>query len=181
MGDDHSDDSNRPWPPTNGGDLNTLVGFLEYQRATFAWKCAGLSDEQLRVALPPSSMTLGGMLKHLAAVEDGWFTEVVGGQPAPEPWASHDPDDEREWEWQSAANDSGDELRGLWSERVERSRTVVAAQLSEGGPDALDRTHPAWLGRVSLRWVLFHMIEEYARHNGHADLIRESIDGHTGE
>lgn len=181
MPDVDNDGEERPFPPTNGGDLATLLGFLEYQRATFAWKCAGLADAQLRVALPPSSMTLGRMLKHLAAVEDGWFTEVVGGQPAPEPWASHDPDDERDWEWRSADEDGGDELRTLWAERVDRSRAVVQSCLDADGPAALDMTHPAWLGRVSLRWVLFHMIEEYARHNGHADLIRESIDGQTGE
>jgi uncharacterized damage-inducible protein DinB len=177
MADSHDDGSDRPWPPINGGDLPTLLGFLDYQRATFAWKCAGLSDDQLRVALPPSSMTLGGMLKHLAAVEDGWFTEVVAGQPVPEPWANQDP----EWEWSNAENDTGEQLRELWTERCDRSRAIVKARIDDGGTDALEQTHAAWLGRVSLRWVLFHMIEEYARHNGHADLLRESIDGQTGE
>ena len=90
-----------------------------------------------------------------------------------------DPD----WDWTSAAGDSGEELRALWAGRVKRSDAVVAAELGKGESAALAEAHPAWdgQGRVSLRWVLVHMIEEYARHNGHADLIRESIDGQTGE
>lgn len=85
------------------------------------------------------------------------------------------------WEWSSAVEDSGDELRALWAERVERARVTVDSRLREDGADALGKTYAAWLGHVSLRWVILHMIEEYARHNGHADLIRESIDGETGE
>jgi len=176
-----SDGSDRPWPPLAGGDAATLIGFLEYQRATLAWKSDGLTDEQLRVSVPPSSMTLGGLLKHMAAVEDGWFTEVVAGDPLPEPWARADRDNEPAWEWTSAPSDTGDQLRELWLERVTRSRALVERLLSEGGVEALDETHAAWLGPVSLRWVLCHMIEEYARHNGHADFIREAIDGQTGE
>jgi hypothetical protein len=84
------DEYGRPEPPREGGEVATLLGFLDYQRATLEWKCRGLSDEQLRVALRPSSMTLGGLLKHLACVEDSWFTEVVAGEPALEPWASAD-------------------------------------------------------------------------------------------
>jgi uncharacterized damage-inducible protein DinB len=177
------DGHGRPEPPLERGEAATLVGFLDYQRATFEWKCRGLSDEQMRVALPPTSMTLGGMLKHLALVEDYWFTEVVAGEPSPEPWASADLDANPDWEWHSASDDTGGELRALWAETVDRSRTVVEAQLGHGEAEGLAETHPAWggQGRVSLRWVLVHMVEEYARHNGHADLIRESIDGETGE
>lgn len=175
------DEHGRPMPPQDAGEIPTLLGFLDYQRATLEWKCRELSDDQLRVTVPPSSMTLGGVLKHLALVEDYWFTEVVGGEPTPEPWASEAIEDD--WEWNSAVNDSGDYLRALWADRVEGSRTMVEARLSLGGDVALADTHSAWegRGRVSLRWVLVHMIEEYARHNGHADLIRESIDGETGE
>jgi uncharacterized damage-inducible protein DinB len=173
----------RPEPPYEGGEVATLLGFLDYQRATLEWKCRGLSDEQLRVALRPSSMTLGGLLKHLACVEDSWLTETVAGEPLPEPWASVDFEADPEWTWHTAASDSGEFLRALWTERVNRSRAVVQAQLSRGEGAALSETHAAW-GRqdpVSLRWVLVHMIEEYARHNGHADLMRESIDGQTGD
>jgi uncharacterized damage-inducible protein DinB len=178
-----TDDHGRPEPPLESGEVATLLGFLDFQRATLEWKCRGLSDEQLRVTRPPSAITLGGMLKHLAMVEDYWFTEVIGGQPTPEPWASADTKADPDWEWHSAASDSGEELRALWAERVGRSRAVVQARLSQGEEAALSQAHPAWggRGRASLRWVLVHMVEEYARHNGHADLIRESIDGQTGE
>jgi uncharacterized damage-inducible protein DinB len=183
MDENQTDGHGRPEPPHEAGEAATLTGFLDYQRGTLAWKCRGLSDEQLRVALPPATMTLGGMLKHMACVEDGWFTEVAAEQPLPEPWASVDWDADPNWEWRTAASDSGEALRALWAERVERSRAVLKGQLSSGADKALSQAHPAWGGqdRVSLRWILTHMIEEYARHNGHADLIRESLDGETGE
>lgn len=183
MGDLMVGEPGRPEPPYASDEAATLLGFLDYQRETLQRKCRGLSDEQLRVVLPPSPITLGGLLMHLACVEDAWFTETVGGQPLPEPWASADFEADPEWDWHSAAAYSGDALRVLWAERVNRSRGIVTAQLSDGEDAALSQTHPAW-GRqdpVSLRWVLAHMIEEYARHNGHADLIRESIDGQTGD
>ena len=177
------DENGRPEPPREGGEVATLLGFLDYQRATLEWKCRGLSDEQLRVALRPSPMTLGGLLKHVACVEDSWFTEVVAGEPPPEPWASVDFEADPDWTWHSAASDSGEYLRALWTKGVIRSRAVVQAQLSKGDEAALSEGHAHWeLPRpVSLRWILVHMIEEYARHNGHADLIRESIDGQTGD
>ena len=172
------DEHGRPEPPLGGDEVTTLLGFLDYQRATLAWKCRGLSDEQLRAPLRPTAMTLGGLLLHLARVEDGWFSEVVAEQPRSEPWAS------TPWaaEWEQAGTWTGDRLRQLWAETVEASRRVVARAL-EVGPSALDATHPAWggQGHPSLRWVLVHMVEEYARHNGHADLLREAVDGETGE
>ena len=172
------DEHGRPETPLAGSELETLVGFLDYQRATLEWKCRGLSDAQLRTTLHPTAMTLAGMLKHLARVEDAWFSEVVAEGGPVEPWAS------LPWaaEWSDHVEQSGDELRELWAARVEASRRVVEKALAER-PDALAQTHPAWGGhaRPSLRWVLAHMIEEYARHNGHADLLREAIDGETGE
>jgi Protein of unknown function (DUF664) len=184
VGDVQADDHGRPEPPRAGSEAATLLGFLDYQRATLAWKCAGLSDAQLRVVLPPSPITLGGLLKHLACVEDSWFTEVVAGQPLPEPWASADFETDPDWLWRSAAADGGDALRALWADRVSRSQAIVTERLSVGDV-ALSQIHPVlyWgdQERVSLRWVLTHLIEEYARHNGHADLIRESIDGLTGD
>jgi uncharacterized damage-inducible protein DinB len=177
------DEYGRPEPPREAGEVATLLGFLDYQRATLEWKCRGLSDEQLRVALRPSPMTLGGLLKHVACVEDSWFTEVVAGEPAPEPWAGVDFEADPDWTWHSAASDSGEYLRALWTKGVNRSRAVVQAQLSKGDEAALSEAHAHWelSAPVSLRWILAHMIEEYARHNGHADLMRESIDGQTGE
>jgi uncharacterized damage-inducible protein DinB len=169
------DEHGRPEPPLEEDERTTLLGFLDWQRATFAWKCGDLTDEQLRVSLPPSPMTLGGMMKHLAVVEDWWFTEVVGEQPTPQPWADVDWEADRDWEWHTAADDTGDELRAVWQASVARSRKVMQ-QITD-----LGETHLARGERMSVRVVLAHMIEEYARHNGHADLIRESIDGQTGE
>jgi uncharacterized damage-inducible protein DinB len=172
------DEYGRPEMPLAGSEQDTLIGFLDYQRATLEWKCRGLDDDQLRTTLHPTAITLAGLLKHLARVEDYWFGEVVAEQPTLEPWAG------MPWaaEWQNHAAHTGEELRALWAGRVASSRQVVATALS-AGDDGLGGTHPAWegQGRPSLRWVLTHMIEEYARHNGHADLLRESIDGETGE
>ena len=178
-----TDEHGRPRPPQEGSEVATLLGFLESQRATLEWKCRNLNDDQLGVRLQPSSMTLGGLLKHLAYVEDYWFCEVVAAESTPEPWAGAPTDLDPDWEWNSAAEDSAAALLALWSASTERSRRVVRDRLAAGEQQALDGRHSAWggQGRVSLRWVLVHMIEEYARHNGHADLIRESIDGQTGE
>ncbi len=177
------DEQGRPEPPMAADETGTLLGFLEFQRATLAWKCADLTDEQLRASTAASPITLGGMLKHLAYVEDFWFVETVQGEPSPRPWADVDWRADNDWDWHSAADETGDQLRGLWTQRVENSRAIVTEQLAASVPDPLGQTYPAWGGRahVSLRWVLTHMIEEYARHNGHADLLRESIDGSTGE
>jgi uncharacterized damage-inducible protein DinB len=175
------DEHGRSEPPHDGNETATLLGFLDYQRATLAWKCDGLSDEQLRIALSPSSLTLGGLLKHMALVEDNWFSRTLAEQPLPELWTSVDWNADPDWELTSAAANPGETLRSLWAARVEASRAVVACELEQHGTDALGRTHPHRIGPVSLRWILTHMIEEYARHNGHADFLREYIDGVTGE
>ncbi len=177
------DDQGRPEPPQHAGEVETLVGFLDFQRATLEWRCRGLTDDQLRSTLHPTSMTLAGLLKHMGLVEDQWFTECVGQLDMPEPWRSVDWSDDYDWDWNSAALDGGDDLRELWQVTVERSREILTSRLDEDPHGALDRSYPAFGGRgsVSLRWVLVHMIEEYARHNGHADLLREAIDGETGE
>lgn len=176
------DDQGRPEPPLAADELGTLLGFLDFQRATLEWKTRGLDDEELRRPLPPSAMTLGGLLHHLAYVEDYWFAEVASEAPSAEPWASVDWKAEPDWDWTSASTRSAAELRAFWASRVAASNATVA-RLLNADPDALDATHPAWGGRglVSLRWILVHMVEEYARHNGHADLLRESVDGQTGE
>jgi uncharacterized damage-inducible protein DinB len=173
------DEYGRPEMPLAGTEAQTLTGFLDYQRATLAWKCRGLDDDQLRTTLHPTAITLAGLLKHLARVEDYWFGCVIAEQPRLEPWAS------MPWaaEWDNHVEHTGDELRALWSGRVEAAHQVVVTAMS-ATDDPLGTTHPAWGGdtaQVSLRWVLTHMIEEYARHNGHADLLREAIDGETGE
>ena len=176
------DDHGRPEPPIAADETGTLLGFLDYQRATFAWKCAGLDSAGLRATTAASTMTLGGMMKHLALVEEWWFSQVLHDRPEAEPWNTVDWDADPDWEWRTAADDSPDELRTLWNATVADSRELVAQTLSTGGLDQLARHH--WSdGRAapSLRWIIVHMIEEYARHNGHADLLRESVDGETGE
>jgi len=175
------DEQGRPEPPIAADETATLLGYLDYQRATLQWKCRGLDAEGLRATTAESSMTLGGLLKHMAVVEEGWFSESLHGRPLGPPWDAIDWKADRDWEWHSAAEDSPDELMALWQDAVARSRSLVAEALPNGGFDQLaKRTWPD--GRApSLRWIVCHMIEEYARHNGHADLLRESIDGETGE
>jgi uncharacterized damage-inducible protein DinB len=175
------DEHGRPEPPTAGDETATLLGFLEYQRATFAWKCSGLDSRGLQARLAPSTMTLGGMMKHLALVEDGWFSRRLLGRDYSPPWDAVDWGADPDWEWHSAAEDSPEQLFALWQEFVARSRSAVAEALAEGGLDQLARRTGHSGQAPSLRWILCHMIEEYARHNGHADLIRESIDGLVGE
>jgi pimeloyl-ACP methyl ester carboxylesterase/uncharacterized damage-inducible protein DinB len=175
------DKHGRPEPPIGSGETATLLGYLDYQRATLQWKCRGLDAEGLRATTAASSMTLGGLLKHMAAVEEGWFSEALHGRELGPPWDAIDWKADPDWEWRSAADDSTEELTALWRDAVGRSRSLVAQALANGGLDQpAKRTWPD--GRSpSLRWILCHMIEEYARHNGHADLLRESIDGETGE
>ncbi|MQM27750.1 DinB family protein [Glycomyces albidus] len=175
------DAQGRPEPPVDGDETATLLGFLDFHRATLAWKVRGLDAGGLQKTVGASAMTLGGMLKHLALVEVSWFSGSLFDRPLGEPWDSVDWKADRDWEWHSAADDSAEALVGLWEREVERARALTAEALADGG---LDRPAArAWAdGRTpSLRWILVHMIEEYARHNGHADLIRESIDGQTGE
>jgi uncharacterized damage-inducible protein DinB len=175
------DEHGRPEPPLAADETATLLGFLDYQRATLAWKCAGLDATGLRATVGASSVTLGGLLKHLAYVEDYWFSQRLHGRDRQAPWDTVDWVADPDWEWHSAAEDSYEQLHVLWQDAVARSRSLVAEALADGGLDRPARR--AWPdGRSpSLRWILVHMIEEYARHNGHADLIRESVDGSTGE
>jgi uncharacterized damage-inducible protein DinB len=175
------DEQGRPEPPLAGDEAATLLGFLDFLRATLAWKCAGLDAAGLAATVAPSTMTLGGILKHLAYVEAEWFTRWLLGRDRPPPWDAVDWAADPDWDWHSAANDTPEQLRARWQDTVDSSRALVAAALADGDLGQLARrTWPD--GRApSLRWILTHMIEEYARHNGHADLLRESVDGLTGE
>src|SRR5579859_4758329 len=175
------DEHGRPEPPAAGDESGTLLGFLDYQRATLEWKCSGLDSDSLNATVGASSLTLGGLLKHLALVEDSWFSRRLHGRERQPPWDTVDWSADPDWDFHSAAQDTPDELLALWHSAVAQSRASVAQALRTGGLDQLAQR--AWPdGRSpSLRWILVHMIEEYARHNGHADLLRESIDGQTGE
>ncbi len=176
------DEFGRPEPPVAAGELATLLGFLDWQRATLAWKCAGLDAAGLRATTAASAMTLGGILKHMAFVESDWFSRDLHGREYAPPWDAVDWKADRDWEWRTAAEDSPDELFALWERAVEQSRADVALVL-DGGGGLGQLARRGWAdGRTpNLRWILCHMIEEYARHNGHADLLRESVDGATGE
>ncbi|MFC3494635.1 DinB family protein [Glycomyces rhizosphaerae] len=175
------DDRGRPEPPADGDEAATLLGFLNFQRATLGWKTANLDAEGLNRTVAASTMTLGGLLKHMAYVETSWFSRSLFGRPMGEPWDSVDWKADRDWEWHSAPDDTPEALQAIWRESIEGADALIAEAMADGG---LGRSaHRVWPdGRSpSLRWILCHMIEEYARHNGHADLIRESIDGETGE
>ncbi|WP_346620758.1 DinB family protein [Blastococcus montanus] len=178
-----TDRHGRPYPPVDGDEVATLLGFLDHHRATLAWKCAGLDADALRVPVAASSITLGGLLKHMALVEALWFSLWLHGRSPGDPWVAVDWDADPDWAWRSAAGDSPEELRGLWEAAVARSRDLVAEALADGGltRQAVVAPWPPDDVRPTLRWILLHMVEEYARHNGHADLIRESIDGQVGD
>lgn len=176
-----TDEQGRVDPPFDAGEWETLMGFLSFLRGTIAMKTAGLSDEQLRQRLEPSEMTLGGMLKHLTLVERQWFSDCLAGKGYGQPWDSVDWDADYDWDWHSAVEDSGETLRSEWQKATEDSEKYAMEAYSAEGMDALAK-HQFKKGEVlRLRWIMLHMIEEYARHCGHADLIRESIDGQTGE
>ncbi len=157
-------------PPVTGNEDATLLGFLERQRATFAWKSGDLDAAGLRATLGPSAMTLGGMLKHLARFEDDMSTEWLLGQPQLPPWNAVDWETDHDWDWRTAAGDSPGLLYGRWREAVAESRRVLDRIVAGGVEPEM---------AAGIRYVLVNMIEEYARHNGHADLIRESVDGAT--
>jgi len=167
-------------PPVQADERQSLSAFLDFQRATVIRKVEGVPKADLgRTALPTTELTLAGLLKHLALVEDSWFQAVFLGEPLPEPWVSAPFDDDPDWDFHSAPDDEPPDLLRLYTAAVGRSRDVVAVE------ESLDRLS-MWTGEregkpFSLRWILLHLIEETARHAGHADLLREAIDGQTGE
>jgi Protein of unknown function (DUF664) len=167
-------------PPSHGTEIDTLVGALERNRRTFRWKCSGLDADGMRRTVGASTMTLAGLVKHLALVEDDYFTRQLTGAPGlSEPFASVDFESDPDWEWRTALDDTPEELLALWDSCVSRSRTHVAAAYADGA-DVSSRV--AWSqGPPALRRLMVDLIEEYARHTGHADLIRESVDGLVGE
>ncbi len=164
----------RPLPPLNADERTTLEAWLDFYRTTLARKCDGLDDPGLRRAsVPPSPLTLLGIVQHMAEVERNWFRRVLAGESAP---PIYDP----------TADPSGDDggfdvseqstyraARAIWQNEIDRSRANCASR-------GLTDTSPFMGDRVSLRWIYVHMIGEYARHCGHADLIRERIDTATG-
>ena len=175
------DKDSRAEAPIRAEEVTALRGFLDYHRDTLRWKCSGLTQEQLAQVHEPSTMTLGGMMKHLALNEVGWFGQTLAGEPYPPPFDGIDWDADPDWEWRTARDDSPADQWALYDECVRRADAAIDQALARGGLDAESVQQSSSQGAFSLRWILLHMIEEYARHNGQADLIRESIDGATGE
>ena len=165
-------------PPNTGPELAQLTAFLDFQRETMLLKTEGLTREQLAQAHPPSSMTLGGLLNHLALVEDSWFRVRFSGLPDDDAWTGVDWDADPDHEFRTAADLEPDELRRRYTFACDRSREVVAGAESLDQLSVQKRRNGEYF---DLRWMLLHLIEETARHAGHADLIREAIDGVTGE
>ena len=159
-------------------EVEALLGALHRNRRTFAWKTGGLDADAMRRTVGASTLTLGGLVKHLALVEDHYFTHQLLGRDYPSVWSPMGEDEN--WQWSSAADDSPEELRDLWLSAVARSEACVSDALALGGLDQ-PLAISDWTERPNLRRVLVDLIEEYARHTGHADLIRESIDGLVGE
>lgn len=170
-----------PWePPLAGSDVEHVLGTLERLRATFRWKADGLTVEQLRARpVPSSALSVGGLLKHLAVVEDDVFCWRIAGA-APVTWLSVPEEEVARWQFEVGADESAEQVYGLWDAAVGRSRERQAGLASGGG---LDR--PGHLSfddqRPSVRRHLHDLIEEYGRHTGHLDLLREAIDGRVGE
>ncbi|NDZ83526.1 DinB family protein [Streptomyces sp. SID10853] len=165
----------RKEPSLTADERTMLEGWLDYHRATLALKCAGLDEQQLRAAtVPPSELSLLGLVRHLVEVERGWFREVLAGEETPPLYFSEeDPDGE----FHLTDADTWDEAYSTWQREIAYAREVAAGYALDDLSKGLSRRGE----HFSLRWIYTHMIEEYARHNGHADLIRERIDGVTGE
>ncbi|TCO30454.1 uncharacterized protein DUF664 [Kribbella steppae] len=171
-----------PWePPLAGSEVEHLVGALERLRTTFRWKADDLDAAGLQTRIGASSLTLGALLKHLAANEDYLFNVKLRGEPIGGPWENNGWNDDNDWELNSAADDKPEELYALWDGAVERSRASLAAAIADGGLDQL--AHISWPdgSHPSLRRLVCDLIEEYGRHTGHADLLREAVDGRVGE
>ena len=162
-------------PPDVAGERAALEGWLDYHRQTLLWKCAGLTADQLRQrAVPPSSLSLLGLVRHMADVERAWFRRRIAGEDIDRLWGAERDDD---FDRVDTADPEAD--FATFAAEVEAARAVMS------GRD-LDETFTArWSDgaqfTLDLRWVMVHMIEEYARHNGHADLLREAVDGTVGD
>lgn len=168
------DSPDRPMPPLTADEPASLASWLDFYRATLARKCEGLSEEQLREAsVPPSRLTLLGIVRHMAEVERTWFRRTLAGEDAPLIFGPEVGGSTREAGFDLAEGDTYAQALPVWQAEVARARENCAAR-------ALDDTVPFMEGQVTLRWICTHMIGEYARHCGHADLVRERLDGRTG-
>ncbi|MEU6811370.1 DinB family protein [Streptomyces sp. NPDC046831] len=163
-------------PALDADERTMLEGWLDYHRQTLAWKCEDLTDEQLRTAsVEPSELTLMGLVRHMAEVERGWFRTVLAGEDAGPIYCT---EEDRDGDFHPTGEDTWAEAYATWQAEIDAARRNAARfaldDLSKGRSRSTDEP-------FSLRWIYTHMIEEYARHNGHADLLRERIDGATGD
>ncbi|OEU96352.1 DinB family protein [Streptomyces oceani] len=168
----------RPIPPPHAEERHVLEGWLDFHRETLALKCAGLDDAQAReAAVPPSTMTLLGLVQHLTEVERKWCQRVFAGrQELPPAYGTAGEDG-----FALSPEVGMADALAAWRAEVAASRDATSTADSLDAPGTLTGTDAQALGSsVSLRWILTHLIEEYARHNGHADLLRERVDGTTG-
>jgi uncharacterized damage-inducible protein DinB len=165
--------TDRVEPPSIAGEREMLRDFLDFHRGTLVMKCEGLSDDDLRrQSMPPSTLSLLGLVRHMAEVERQWFRRVINGEDIPLVWSA-DGDFQVAYD---ASKATREEAFAAWQAEVDQSRRIEkeAASLDVTGYAA------RWEEDVSLRLVMLHLIHEYARHNGHADLLREGIDGVVG-
>jgi hypothetical protein len=171
-----------PWePPLAGTETEHLVGALDRLRTTFRWKADDLDAAGLRTTIGASGLTLAGLLKHLAAQEEYLVSVKMRGEPMGEPWASWGWDGSDDWEFESATADPPEQLYDLYDGAVDRARESLAQALADGGLDQLIDANDGEGNHASLRRLVVDLIEEYGRHTGHADLIREAVDGRAGE
>ncbi len=165
-------------PPPLGDERATLIGFLRWQRETLELKCSGLDAADLaRRAAEPSTISLLGLVRHMAGVERGWFRHFMAGQEAP-PLFTSDTDGDPDFDGAVPDPAVVAEAWLLWQDEMAFTDRFVA---DAPDLDVVGKVTDAWRGQMSLRWVLTHLVEEYARHNGHADLLREQIDGRLGQ
>lgn len=175
-------DNDCPWePPFAGSEVEHLLGALDRLRTTFRWKADDLDAAGLKTRVGASSLTIGGLLKHLALAEDFQSTTKLSGASIGAPWDTTYRDDVPDWEFASAADDPPDRLYELWDDAVERSRARFDAAVADGGLDQLVHVCAPDGRHANLRRLICDLIEEYGRHTGHADLLREAVDGRVGE
>ena len=169
------DNCQRVDPPLIADERETLIKYLDYQRETILCKLQGLSEEQVRQTHPPSSLSLLGIVKHLTNIERSWFRRYMGDEPTPPEQARNpaDPDEDFRIEPDEHTQDIID---GYRSECARSNEIITAHSMDDLARPYVEKPRPR-----TLRWIAIHMLEETARHAGHADLIRESIDGKTGE
>jgi hypothetical protein len=171
-----------PWePPLSGTETEALLGALDRQRWTFRWKAGDLDAAGLRATIGASSLTLGGLLKHLAVNEDYLVSVKLSGAPLHETWNDNGWDLDSDWELTSAADDTPETLYALYDGAVARARERITAAIADGGLDQQVEASDGEGNHANLRRLLLDLLEEYGRHTGQADLIREAVDGRVGE